>query len=138
MIEPPTDKSADLKLKIYNVDGSLAENCINGVRAVALYAFDENLVSENNLLLQLEKSLAKITKTDDALFSVEMKDFSFAKASCDIADTSKLEFDFEGKTICFEPVAVGNPHAVIFKKLILKKFQKLVLLSKNQTSIKKE
>ena len=117
LIEPPTDKSADLKLKIYNVDGSLAENCINGVRAVALYAFDENLVSENHLLLQLEKSLAKITKTDDALFSVEMKDFSFAKASCDIADTSKLEFDFKGKTICFEPVAVGNPHAVIFQEV---------------------
>ena len=24
LIEPPTDKSADLKLKIYNVDGSLS------------------------------------------------------------------------------------------------------------------
>ncbi len=117
LIEPPTDKSADLKLKIYNVDGSLAENCINGVRAVALYAFDENLVSENHLLLQLEKSLAKIIKTDDALFSVEMKDFSFAKASCNIADTSELEFDFEGKTISFEPVAVGNPHAVVFQEV---------------------
>lgn len=117
LIEPPTDKSADLKLKIYNVDGSLAENCINGVRAIALYAFDENLVSENHLLLQLEKSLAKITKTDDALFSVEMKDFSFAKASCDIAGTSELKFDFEGKTISFEPVAVGNPHAVVFQEV---------------------
>ena len=30
LIEPPTDKIADLKIKIYNVDGSLAENCING------------------------------------------------------------------------------------------------------------
>ena len=63
LIEPPTDKSADLKLKIYNVDGSLAENCINGVRAIALYAFDENLVSENHLLLQLEKGLAKKDET---------------------------------------------------------------------------
>ena len=62
LIEPPTDKSADLKLKIYNVDGSLAENCINGVRAIALYAFDENLVSENHLLLQLEKVLQKLLK----------------------------------------------------------------------------
>ena len=40
LIEPPTDKSADLKLKIYNVDGSLAENCINGVRACLLYTSD--------------------------------------------------------------------------------------------------
>lgn len=138
LIEPPTDKSADLKLKIYNVDGSLAENCINGVRAVALYAFDENLVSENHLLLQLEKSLAKISKTDDALFSVEMKDFSFAKASCDIADTSELEFDFEGKTICFEPVAVGNPHAVIFQEVDSEKIPEIGAAPKNQTSIKKE
>ena len=43
-LEPPTQKHAHLKLKIYNVDGSLAENCVNGIRALALYAFDECLV----------------------------------------------------------------------------------------------
>ena len=62
ILEPPTQKYVDAKLKIYNLDGSLAENCVNGIRATALYAFDENLVSGESFILQIENNEAHIAK----------------------------------------------------------------------------
>ena len=59
-LEPPTQKHAHLKLKIYNVDGSLAENCVNGIRALALYAFDESLVFSNTFMCTTLLTLYRI------------------------------------------------------------------------------
>ena len=115
ILEPPTQKSADVKLKIYNLDGSLAENCVNGIRATALYAFDENLVSGESFILQIENNEAHIAKLEADTFSVRMTSFDFSKSSCAVDESAKLQFIFENLDISFEPVSVGNPHAVIFQ-----------------------
>ena len=115
ILEPPTQKSADVKLKIYNLDGSLAENCVNGIRATALYAFDENLVSGESFILQIENNKAHIAKLEADTFSVRMTSFDFSKSSCAVDESAKLQFIFENLDISFEPVSVGNPHAVIFQ-----------------------
>ena len=117
-LEPPTQKHAHLKLKIYNVDGSLAENCVNGIRALALYAFDESLVFSNTFILQIEDNLAQITRLQEKEFAVKMSSFKFTKSSCAIADSQELQFNFEGTDIKFYPVSVGNPHAVIFQDIL--------------------
>src|SRR6056297_4274931 len=40
---------ADLRMRMFNADGSEAEMCGNGIRCVAKYAFDRGLVSKRTL-----------------------------------------------------------------------------------------
>src|SRR6185437_584353 len=64
----PSDK-ADVRMRMFNADGSEAEMCGNGVRCIAKYAFDHGL-SKNNpmkvetgrgvLTLSLEASGGKV------------------------------------------------------------------------------
>ena len=43
VIEPPEKEIADFSVKIFNQDGSEAENCVNGMRCVARYLSDRNI-----------------------------------------------------------------------------------------------
>src|SRR5881394_3342593 len=47
----PSDK-ADVRMRMFNADGSEAEMCGNGVRCVAKYAFDHGLSSKNPLRVE--------------------------------------------------------------------------------------
>ena len=50
-LEAPTFPDLDISAKIFNKDGSKAENCINGARCVAKYAIDSDLISKKELLV---------------------------------------------------------------------------------------
>src|SRR3954466_392408 len=47
----PSDK-ADVRMRMFNADGSEAEMCGNGVRCVAKYAFDHGLTQKNPLQIE--------------------------------------------------------------------------------------
>src|SRR5689334_14325780 len=47
----PSDK-ADVRMRMYNADGSEAEMCGNGVRCVAKYAFDHGLTRNNPMKVE--------------------------------------------------------------------------------------
>ena len=42
VILPPSDSRFDFQIKIFNQDGSEAENCVNGIRCISKYIFDQN------------------------------------------------------------------------------------------------
>ncbi|GIR10895.1 MAG: hypothetical protein CM15mP22_3150 [Gammaproteobacteria bacterium] len=88
-----------MKLKIYNLDGSLAENCVNGIRATALYAFDENLVSGESFILQIENNEAHIAKLEADTFSVRMTSFDFQNLVA-LLKSAKLQFILKIFDIC--------------------------------------
>ena len=50
LIEP--SRQADVKMRIFNADGSEAEMCGNGVRCVAKYAFDHGLVDRTEITIE--------------------------------------------------------------------------------------
>ena len=56
VIEPPEKEIADFSVKIFNQDGSEAENCVNGMRCVARYLSDRNIsVSYTHLTLPTKR-----------------------------------------------------------------------------------
>ena len=55
IILPPQDNDSDLRLKIFNIDGSESENCVNGIRCVARYVFDEKLVSSDQVIFSINR-----------------------------------------------------------------------------------
>src|SRR3954469_13479380 len=47
----PSDK-ADVRMRMFNIDGSEGEMCGNGVRCVAKYAFDHGLTKNNPMKVE--------------------------------------------------------------------------------------
>lgn len=103
---------ADFRMRIFNEDGSEAENCVNGLRCVALQKF----------LLGKKKKKAFSIETLAGMVNAKILSFKNNVALVEIEFLGKKEFkgkfylDVEGKAFEYYSVNVGNPHAVIFLK----------------------
>ncbi len=86
-----------VKMHYFNVDGSTAELCVNGIRCVAKYSIDNKLVNSSNI-----KVIAPIgeveTKVDEHDVSIEIKLPSYHK--------DKIIIDNQECIIA----NIGNPH----------------------------
>ena len=110
---------ADLKMKIFNADGSEVEMCGNGIRCVAKYVWDRNL--SDKTVLNIE-TLAGIIKPERAggMVRVDMGEPVFEPEKIPVTIPS-----FQARVILDYPlqvadrefritcVSMGNPHAVI-------------------------
>ena len=61
LIEPPTDPEVDFRYRIFNADGSEAEQCGNGSRCVALLVNKLGLSHKDTLQWQTTRGLTKTT-----------------------------------------------------------------------------
>lgn len=93
------DKRADLRMRIFNADGSEAEMCGNAARCVGLYAMVFHLVDGYTMKLATKGGIRKIAFETSGELSVEMGKPSY---------TGTQEID--GRT--YHCIDVGNPHAV--------------------------
>ncbi len=113
VIEPPEKEIADFSVKIFNQDGSEAENCVNGMRCVAKYLSDRNIsISDTvKLLIGANQVTVEKRKNDyivENIFSLSPSEIGLNKNE----QVFEIEFD-DKKVPCFA-VSIGNPHAVIF------------------------
>src|SRR5215469_1342165 len=58
----PSDK-ADVRMRMFNADGSEAEMCGNGVRCVAKYAFDHSITRNNPLKVETGRGVLTLSLT---------------------------------------------------------------------------
>jgi diaminopimelate epimerase len=129
----PSDK-ADVRMRMFNVDGLEGEMCGNGVRCVAKYAFDHGLTKSNPMKIETGRGVLTLDlrlkegKVDSV--TVNMGEPILEPARIPI-DTSKMrkvnQHEYEialdhPKRQLFElpseyeltPVSTGNPHCVIY------------------------
>jgi diaminopimelate epimerase len=118
---------ADVRMRMFNADGSESEMCGNGVRCVAKYAFDHGLTKSNPmrvetgrgvLSLALEIKAGKVHRVTvdmgEPILSLPEIPVDAAKIKpTPQAHTHLLRLDNHPS---FEAtfVSMGNPHAVIF------------------------
>lgn len=113
---------ADIRMIIYNSDGSRPEMCGNGVRCFAKYVYDKNIVKKN--IMEVE--------TDAGIMIIEMKlDEDFAKAAVVnmgqpdftpssipfITDNSEVinhEIEVDSNKFRVTSMLMGVPHTVVF------------------------
>ncbi len=103
LIEPST--KADFYCRILNADGSEAEQCGNGLRAVAAYLKDEHLFQGNQVTLETKAGCFPIQYLAGNRFEVNM-----GKPQSSI-NTVNLEVNHQALTVY--TVSMGNPHAVL-------------------------
>lgn len=118
-------KAADLKMRMFNSDGSEAQMCGNGIRCVAKLAYELGLICEEittietlsgikTLKLNIVKGKVKTVEVDmgaPILGATKIPVSSSAK----IEDKKvKAEVKVKNKKIELTCVSMGNPHAVTF------------------------
>ena len=118
-LSPPRRPDADFQYRIYNADGSEAEQCGNGARCMARFIIDEKLSPKPVVTLQSLGGVFDIGMAGD--------DAAFANLPAPKLDAASVPFiapyqangalqhiDVDGQMIDLLPVSMGNPHAVTF------------------------
>lgn len=101
ILVPARSETADLRMIYLNSDGSEAEMCGNGIRCLARYARDYELVDGDELTVQTGAGIKQISVFEDGSSRVDMGPPAF-----------EPEVSLAGHT--FHRVSMGNPHAVAF------------------------
>jgi diaminopimelate epimerase len=131
---------AEVRMRMFNADGSEAEMCGNGVRCVAKYAFDHGLTRNNPLTVETGRGVLTL--------SLQLKngkvDQVTVKMGEPILDAEKIPTTLPGPRVVNQPlptnigyeshrgivdcgldarvtcVSMGNPHAILYCKDVSK------------------
>jgi diaminopimelate epimerase len=113
--------SADLRMEMYNADGSRGDMCGNGIRCLARLAWERGLVHANPMVVE----------TDAGLRTVELK-FEAGKVVSAIVNMGEPILDgrqipvgadgrivgypleVDGRSERITAISMGNPHCVVF------------------------
>jgi len=119
-------EEADFEMEMYNMDGSRAEMCGNGIRCVAKFVYDKHLTDKTSLsIISCGKiKYLELTIQDGKVSTVKVNMGAPILKAADIPVISTKgdgqgtvigeEIEAGGKTYEMTCVSMGNPHAVIF------------------------
>ena len=115
---------ADVRMRMFNADGSESEMCGNGIRCVAKYAYDHDLVTKRELTAETGAGILTLQLFMDSRNKVEK-----VRVNMGAPRLSRPEIPMQGSQagrVVAEPlnilhttfsitcVSMGNPHSVIF------------------------
>jgi diaminopimelate epimerase len=117
-----TSKVADLRMRMFNPDGSEAEACGNGLRCLAKYAVESGLAPAQELKVETIAGIRAVTpKVEKGVVSsvrVAMGRPQFAPADIpvqlDIMPILDYAITVAGRELKVDILSMGNPHAVLF------------------------
>lgn len=111
---------ADVRMRIINADGTDAEMCGNGVRALFLFALDLGVATGDRLTVETPagiRSVARSRGRDGDAFTVGMGRPSWLRKEIPMkgeGDAIGVRLDLDGGTVRATCVSMGNPHCVVF------------------------
>ena len=112
---------ADLKMRIFNADGSEAEMCGNGIRCFIKYCYENNIISKREAFVEtLAGNKHTWLTVENDVVQLVMVDMGMP-----ILERSKIPMTGQGRYINEELhvngdaykatcMSIGNPHCVIF------------------------
>jgi diaminopimelate epimerase len=120
----PSDK-ADVRMRMFNADGSESEMCGNGVRCVAKYAFDHGLTTSNPMRVETGRGVLTLSlqtvegKVRQVTVDMGEPILALPEVPVDLAKLTpagKNVYRFEAAKVSLDAtfVSMGNPHAVMF------------------------
>jgi diaminopimelate epimerase len=112
LIVAAPSRSHDLRMSIFNEDGSEAEMCGNGVRCLARFALDEKLTDKSELAIETRAGIIRTRLVGGDLVEVNMG--APRLAGPDVLGVGGIPVHIEADGREFTFVSMGNPHAVAF------------------------
>ncbi|QGR00287.1 diaminopimelate epimerase [Paenibacillus psychroresistens] len=115
----PIISGDEIKLRIFNPDGSEAEKSGNGIRIFSRYLLDAGYITSDSFVLQTlgGQVVVEILKTSGELIKVNMGKVSFQSDVIPMLGDSRevideeMKFGDEGYNVTC--LSIGNPHCVI-------------------------
>lgn len=118
---------ADVRMRMFNADGSEGKMCGNGSRCVGKYVYDHNYITSDNLTLEtasgvkcLKLHIGADGKVDQV--TVDMGAPIIDPTLIPVVPTAETIFDMpvecQDKKFKVTAVSMGNPHGVIFTDAI--------------------
>jgi diaminopimelate epimerase len=115
-------KAADVRMRIFNADGSEAEMCGNGIRCFAKFCYEKSIVKKENFTVETNAGIKHVWLT------VNDAGVTLVKADMGAPNWDRKSLPMNGQGPCInEPLQVddeetynvtclsmGNPHCVIF------------------------
>ncbi|MDR2573433.1 MAG: diaminopimelate epimerase [Desulfovibrio sp.] len=118
--------TADLRMRMFNADGSEAQMCGNAVRCVGKYARDRGLVAKDVVrvetaagikIVRLRKEGGEVTGATVDMGEPELRAGRIPVAAPGIPADGRvigLPLEVDGRAYAVTAVSMGNPHAVVF------------------------
>jgi diaminopimelate epimerase len=115
---------ADLRMRMFNADGSEAEMCGNGIRCVAKYAYDHGLVRKTairvetgNGILDLKLHLGESERVERVTVAMGLPQLTRAALPMTGPEQEQVvlqSLEVAGQKFQITCVSMGNPHCVIY------------------------
>ncbi|QTN01533.1 diaminopimelate epimerase [Sediminibacillus dalangtanensis] len=114
--------AADVGMRIFNKDGSEGKNCGNGLRCVAKYAFENNLVNKTQFVIETRAGnvTAEVFLDGDVVeeVTVDMGKPTLNRRGIPMLGNDETviseAFEVSHHPLELTAVSMGNPHAVFF------------------------
>ncbi len=128
LLPPEPDSEADVRMRMFNADGSESEMCGNGLRCVCKLAHDLGIATRRPMRVQTGRGVLSLEYDLDEEGLVRDVTVDMGEPILNLADVPVIESkikESEGSVHTFEAhgidfhavfVSMGNPHAVIFAR----------------------
>lgn len=104
LIEPPRRAEADLFYRIYNSDGTEAEQCGNGARCIAQFVINHGLINKNKIIADCLAGEVIMHINNDNLVTID-----FGKIATEV---HKQPLAIPGLANEIFTINLGNPHGI--------------------------
>ena len=119
----PSDK-ADVRMRMFNSDGSESEMCGNGIRCVAKYAYDHGIVAKTEITAETGAGILTLQLFPNAENKVDRVRVNMGPPRLSreeipmngtpVAQVVAEELTVLDKTFKITCVSMGNPHCIIY------------------------
>ena len=102
-------ETADVRMRMFNADGSEGEMCGNGIRCVGKFVYDKGLSKNNPMTVETLGGIKILHLTvENGLVSAVTVDMGEPVIS------PSAEIIVKDKTYTVNPASMGNPHSVVY------------------------
>src|SRR5208283_3993618 len=114
-------KAADVKMRIFNADGSEAEMCGNGIRCFAKYCYENSIAPKQEFAVETLSGLKHVWLTLQqggvSAVKVDMGSPNWERSSLPMVGHGTCineNLDVDGEVYKVTCLSMGNPHCIIF------------------------
>jgi diaminopimelate epimerase len=115
-------ETADVRMEMYNADGSRAEMCGNGIRCVGKYAYEHGIATKPTITCETDSGIKTLDLTVEggkvALVRVDMGVPEFERARIPmLGDAGRViaePLHVQDHLVRVTALSMGNPHCVTF------------------------
>jgi diaminopimelate epimerase len=119
----------DIRMRIFNNDGTESEMCGNGIRCFSKYIFEHDIVKKENIRIETLKEtiMAELTVKNGIVGAVKINmgrpildcEKIPVKLDDEVPQCINEEIVILDKIFKFSALSMGNPHAIIFTKNLI-------------------